>query len=744
MLIPTSRRLLTLVLAFGVGTATLGESWCSTRRLVAADQGSVALKVRRQSNEIDLMITGVGPTARVIRQQLSGSRWQARLSVSDSGRLSGVKPQQLSLAADGLRAIRLSPSDGQLQLEVEAAEGVSLVSPRVLVIDNNLVIRFIGLGLQRPGRQTAYLDLSRPGRVPQPRAIPQMQPRAVAPPVGDMAVGTMVLQNRSFVNVSGPPVTLTLNNASAKDALMALARFGRYGFVYVEDSSRASSESGQSETGSVSSGGNPVSMSFQNENYARALNGVLLAAGLQGKLDGRTLMVGTAVSAKTFGPQVSKVYRLNQASASSAADYLASLGASVSIVNTTSITSGEPASSGTSQLSNQTSQTTSTSTSVETFSAALGPLKGLIGTTDSRLQTITLVGDSALVAIAESYLKQIDLRQRQVALSVRILDVSLDNDAAIQNSFAFRKGNNFIVSDRGELVGAFGALLPPNDNNFDAISGGASSAKFERETVSGSSADIATQLIPPSPTPSRINPGNAYPKNDLFDLVKALITSNSAKTLASPTLILSENSAELSGGAEVSASEVESALSTVSIGRPKANESFVTVGTQEIISYDVKAGQNGAPNSCQPEFGNAGLTFGARVSKIDDNGFVTFALSPSIAAVTGNQNIEGCGPVSILSVRRLDTGSLRVRDGQTLILTGVISDSDSQQVRKWPILGDIPLIGQFFRASTGQRSKRELVILVTPRIINDTEGGTYGYGYQPSLPAARQVTGAGM
>ena len=52
-----------------------------------------------------------------------------------------------------------------------------------------------------------------------------------------MAVGTMVLQNRSFVNVSGPPVTLTLNNAPAKDALMALARLGGYGFVYVADES---------------------------------------------------------------------------------------------------------------------------------------------------------------------------------------------------------------------------------------------------------------------------------------------------------------------------------------------------------------------------------------------------------------------------------------------------------------------------------------------------------------------------
>ena len=189
----------------------------------------------------------------------------------------------------------------------------------------------------------------------------------------------------------------------------------------------------------------------------------------------------------------------------------------------------------------------------------------------------------------------------------------------------------------------------------------------------------------------------------------------------------------------MSASDVDSALNTSTIGRPRANESFVTVGTQEIVSYEVQAGQNGAPNTCQPKFGTAGLTFGARVSKIDDNGFVTFAMSPTIAAVTKSIPIEGCGPVSVLSVRRLDTGSVRVRDGQTLVLTGVISDSDSQEIRKWPVLGDIPFIGQFFRSSAGQRSKRELVILVSPRIINDTDGGTFGYGYRPDLPAARQI-----
>ncbi|MEB3242404.1 MAG: hypothetical protein VKO44_02085, partial [Cyanobacteriota bacterium] len=80
----------------------------------------------------------------------------------------------------------------------------------------------------------------------------------------------------------------------------------------------------------------------------------------------------------------------------------------------------------------------------------------------------------------------------------------------------------------------------------------------------------------------------------------------------------------------------------------------------------------------------------------------------------------------------------RVRDGQTLILTGVLSDRDLQQVSKWPVLGDMPLVGQFFRNSNGRREKRELVVMVTPRIINDNEGGTFGYGFEPSSRETRQ------
>jgi len=319
----------------------------------------------------------------------------------------------------------------------------------------------------------------------------------------------------------------------------------------------------------------------------------------------------------------------------------------------------------------------------------------LIGTTDSRLRTITLVGDSQLVSVAENYLRQIDLRQRQVALSVKLIDVSLKNNTSISNSFEFSSGSTLIVSDQGALSASFGG-----DVNYGAT-------KF-------------------------------------FDSLQAQIESESAKVIASPTLIIGENSDLIDGGDSVAAVDVEGAGQAASIGRRSGNESFVSVGSQVITSYDVTAGQNGAGNSCQPQFGTAGLTFGAKVSRIDDNGFVTFSISPEVSAVVSREEIAGCGSIDILSRRRLDTGWVRVRDGQTLVLTGVISDADIQAVSKWPILGDIPLIGQFFRSSEGVREKQELVILVTPRMVRDDVQGAYGYGYYPSTnEVKRSILGKG-
>jgi len=682
----------------------------------AAPQGgiSLALTLRRQAGGVDVVIEGTGATP-VLQQGRNGNSWVGQLTTTSPAVLR-YGAQNVSLPEAGIQSISLQGSGSTYQVQVVPMAGLPLARPVIGADGRNLVISFTTV--PQLSSQTARPDLRTPGTVPQATYAPGLQPRAVAPPLGDMAVGTMVLRNRGFINLNGPTVDMTVRNAPAREVLMALAERGNYGFVFVSGSSTskdgAASKDGKSSEADSSQGA-PVSISFHGEKFSRAFNSVLLAAGLQAKLEGNLIVVGPNVLGQSFGTQLSKVYRLNQASSNSAADYLASLGASISKVSViTNATQTGTALGGQVAGGATTTQTeTQRITTTETYGATTGPLKGLIGTTDSRLQTITLVGDPFVISVAENYLRQLDLRQRQVALSVKILDVNLSNDETLSNSFAFRYGNNFIVNDSGRLIGAWGNKLPPTTAQFNAANAPA-------------------------------NPGLAYAPDSFYDLLKATITSSSTKLLSSPTLILTDNPEAINGGAATSVA-AGAALGTATIGREYSNEAFVTVGTQVITNYTVSSSATGTSSNviaCAPTFGTAGLTFGARVNKIDDNGFVTFNLSPSISASSSSQTVIGCGPIAILSVRRLDTGSVRVRDGQTLILTGVISELNSQTADKWPILGDLPLIGQFFRSSGSTREKRELVIMVTPHIIKDTEGGSYGYGYQPASAESRQLMGA--
>ena len=93
----------------------------------------------------------------------------------------------------------------------------------------------------------------------------------------------------------------------------------------------------------------------------------------------------------------------------------------------------------------------------------------------------------------------------------------------------------------------------------------------------------------------------------------------------------------------------------------------------------------------------------------------------------------------MLSERSLSSGLIRLRDGQTLILSGIIQDSDRSTASKVPILGDIPILGALFRRTIRVNQRSEVVVLLTPRIIDDSErSSSMGYNYTPS-PDVRQL-----
>ena len=71
--------------------------------------------------------------------------------------------------------------------------------------------------------------------------------------------------------------------------------------------------------------------------------------------------------------------------------------------------------------------------------------------------------------------------------------------------------------------------------------------------------------------------------------------------------------------------------------------------------------------------------------------------------------------------RNLELKNVRIKDGDTLVIAGMMRESDSKTISKVPFLGDLPGIGSFFRSTSTTRNKSELVILVTPKIITDDE-----------------------
>ncbi|WP_273436163.1 general secretion pathway protein GspD, partial [Synechococcus sp. UW140] len=421
-----------------------------TMQMVAWAAPAADLRVLRTAGAVQLLLDGMGPNAEV-RIGQKGMGLEVEITTSKEVQLAnGIR--QLALPEVGFASVVLEGSGNRFVLSVAPVQGRQVPTP--VVSDDGLSLRLSFAAQQLPQRVSGSYDLRTPGQVPVSNFVPPLRQRAYAPPVGDMAVGTMVLRNPSYVAIKGPPVTLTTRRASDRDVLMLLAQIGGYNFAYADGGAGINTKSAAGL----------ITVSFQNESFERAFNFVLLSSGLQARLEGRTVVVGANVLAKTIGNQVSKVYRLNQVSPDGAADYLANLGATITKTNTITSTSNESSSTGVSTANASAStSSTSTQTVIESFGASQGPLKGLIGTTDKRLGTITLIGGSYLVNVAESYLKQLDLRKRQVAVNVKILNIDLENDTSIDNSFSTRIGNTFIVNDSGQALINFGTLKPPGE-----------------------------------------------------------------------------------------------------------------------------------------------------------------------------------------------------------------------------------------------------------------------------------------
>ncbi len=133
------------------------------------------------------------------------------------------------------------------------------------------------------------------------------------------------------------------------------------------------------------------------------------------------------------------------------------------------------------------------------------------------------------------------------------------------------------------------------------------------------------------------------------------------------------------------------------------------------------------------KFGNTLLV---RPSVNKDN-FITLAVKPEISNKVGDASFvfAGANVLSpIIDTRSLESNVL-IKSSDTLAIGGLIQDENTKGRTKVPILGDVPLLGYFFQERLNARTKRNLLVFVTPTIIDSR----YGTGLEDQVSGLRHV-----
>jgi len=181
-------------------------------------------------------------------------------------------------------------------------------------------------------------------------------------------------------------------------------------------------------------------------------------------------------------------------------------------------------------------------------------------------------------------------------------------------------------------------------------------------------------------------------------IINALEGSGFAYTLARPSLVaLNGQSASFLAGGQIPIPVPSSGSDSVSIEYKEFGIRLTLTPT--IISHDRIA-----------------LKVAPEVSELD------FSNSVQIAGTT----------VPALTIRRTDS-SISLADGESFVISGLISTSNSSQVDKFPGLGDIPVLGAFFKSSQIKREERELLMIVTPHLVRPLSAEAQ----LPSLPGEK-------
>lgn len=318
------------------------------------------------------------------------------------------------------------------------------------------------------------------------------------------------------------------------------------------------------------------------------------------------------------------------------------------------------------------------------------PFKNLSVSYFPTLGTIQVIGGTPTqIDMIRDYIAANDKKTPQAYLEVQIISLSESGSKTFDNTWQFLSKNFSFNAGGGN-----GFATNPEHPIFFAGRG------FESTSSSSSSSDSGSGSGSSSKSTISFSKWSQSPQ--LVYAVNYLVDNKKGRVLANPRVLLTSGQNSVIDLTSDYVSKVTSEYLDNSSGSGSA---------QVQKEYDI-ANDNGIKVSITPF--------------ISPDGYVTLDINPNYATIkeqlytkseTGNNDLAA----TLLQRRNLTLKGVRIKDGETLVIGGMIQESETKNVSKIPFLGDLPVVGMFFRSTGTTKSKEEMVIMLTPQIVVDTE-----------------------
>jgi general secretion pathway protein D len=292
---------------------------------------------------------------------------------------------------------------------------------------------------------------------------------------------------------------------------------------------------------------------------------------------------------------------------------------------------------------------------------------------DTRINALLVMATKQDMAIIEKVLQELDIRLSQVLIEVVIVEVSLTDKFQLGIDWLQRSMITYNQKNNGtrNAIGAFSGTS--KEGTFGEIKDASVINKISDNTASGGSG--LTYYF------------TFFDYN--IDVVLNMLASDStAKILSAPIILTTDNK-----------------VAKILVGekRPIVTATSISGGGVQQSSYEYTP--IGIELEVTPHINKKGFVVMEIKQKIDNKG----------EDVKIDQN-----NVPVITTRDF-TASISINDGRTVVIGGLISTERNKLQTKVPFLGDIPLVGALFRSDDEQDLRRELLVLITPYVLDTPE-----------------------